>query len=115
MAREIRFDQIDEYIGKQLETLVRVATLQAETKLKERTPVDTGRLRESWQRTLEPYKGSVFNNLPYAAPVVAGTDFPRSWGGQYRTRRGAEPFLDIVAKDVQTWTLEQAARLGRDQ
>ena len=115
MTREIRFDQIDEYVGKQLETLVRVATLQAETKLKERTPVDTGRLRQSWQRTLEPYKGSVFNNLPYAAPVVAGTDFPPSWGGQYRTRRGAEPFLDIVAKDVQTWTLEQAARLGRDQ
>jgi hypothetical protein len=116
MVRIIRFEDIGIYCENQIKTLVSTATLQAEVKLKERTPVGpTGRLRISWQTVLEPYTGRVFNNLPYAAPVVAGTNFPPSWGGQYRTRQGAEPFLDIVAKDVQTWTLQQAARLGRDQ
>ena len=115
MARKIRLDQIGDYSREKLSQLVRVAVLQAETDLKKRTPVDTGRLRNSWQKTIEPLNGVVFNNLPYAAPVVAGQNFPSSWGGTYRTRQGAEPFLDIVAKDVQTWTLEQAARLGRDQ
>lgn len=114
MARQIRVDQIDDYAKEQISKLVRAATLQAETKLKQLTPVDTGRLRLSWQTTVEPFNGSVFNNLPYAAPVVAGVNLPRSWGGQYRTRQGAEPFLDIVAKDVQTWTETQAAKIGRE-
>jgi hypothetical protein len=114
MARQIRLQDIDPYIKGQISKLVRVATLQAETKLKELTPVDTGRLRLSWQKTVEPFSGSVFNNLPYAAPVVAGVNLPPSWGGQYRTRQGAEPFLDVVAKDVQTWTETQAAKIGRE-
>ena len=114
MARQIRIDQIDDYAKEQISKLVRAATLQAETKLKELTPVDTGRLRLSWQKTVEPFNGSVFNNLPYAAPVVAGVNYPQSWGGQYRTKQGAEPFLDIVAKDVQTWTEAQADKIGRE-
>lgn len=114
MARQIKFDQIGNYAKDQVSKLVRVTVLQAETKLKLRTPVDTGRLRLSWQTTVERFSGSVFNNLPYAAPVVAGVGLPPSWGGQYRTRQGAEPFLDIVAKDVQTWAEAQAAKIGRE-
>lgn len=112
--REIRLDQIDDYAREQLVKLVRAGTLEADRKLKERTPVDTGRLRSSWQTQVGELEGSVSNNLPYAAPVIAGTDLPASWGGQYRSRQGAEPFLDIVAKDVQTWMESQAARIGRD-
>jgi hypothetical protein len=114
MARIIKLDQIDEYVQEQVSKLVRTGVLQAETQLKERTPVDTGRLRLSWQKTVEPLRGSVFNNLPYAAPVVAGVNYPPSWGGQYRTRQNAEPFLDIVAKDVQTWMEAQASKIGRE-
>jgi len=114
MARIIKLNQIDEYVQEQVSKLVRVGVLQAEAQLKERTPVDTGRLRLSWQKTVEPLRGSVFNNLPYAAPVVAGVNYPPSWGGQYRTRQNAEPFLDIVAKDVQTWMEAQAFKIGRE-
>ena len=114
MARIIKLNQIDDYCKDQINKLVRAGVLQAENQLKERTPVDTGRLRESWQKVVEPYTGSVFNNLPYAAPVVAGTNFPSSWGGQYRTRQGAVPFLDIVAKDLQTWVQTQATKIGRE-
>ena len=114
MTRQIRLDQIGGYAIEQVEKLIRVSTLQAETKLKERTPVDTGRLRNNWQKTVEPLVGTVFNNLPYAEPVVAGQNFPPSWGGQYRTRVGAEPFLDIVAKDVQTYMETEAKRIAKD-
>ena len=114
MARKIKLDQIGDYSREKLSQLVRVAVLQAETDLKKRTPVDTGRLRNSWQKTIEPLNGVVFNNLPYAAPVVAGQNFPPSWGGKYQTRQGAEPFLDIVAKNTQTWIDQNARRISRD-
>ena len=112
--REIRLDQIDDYAREQLVKLVKVGTLQAESKLKERTPVDTGRLKGAWQTQIGELEGTVSNNVEYAAPIIAGTNLPASWGGQYRTRQGAEPFLDIVAKDVQTWMESQAARIGRE-
>ena len=109
MARQIKLDQIDDYAREQLELLIRTATLEAEARLKVRTPVDTGRLRSNWQITQEPLRGSVFNNLPYAAPVIAGTNLPPSWQGVQRT----EPFLDIVAKDIQTYVEREAGRIGR--
>jgi len=114
MARKIKLAQIGDYSSKKVSQLVRAAVLQAETDLKQRTPVDTGRLKNSWQKTIEPLNGVVFNNLPYAAPVVAGQNFPPSWGGKYRTRQGAEPFLDIVAKNTQTWIDQNARRISRD-
>jgi len=109
MARQIKLDQIDDYAREQLELLIRTATLEAEKRLKNRTPVDTGRLKANWQITQEPLRGSVFNNLPYAAPVIAGTNLPPSWQGVQRT----EPFLDIVAKDIQTYVEREAGRIGR--
>jgi len=112
--RRIRINQIASYSEGKIRQLVSAATLQAEEKLKDRTPVDTGRLRASWQRTIKPLEGTVFNNLSYAEPVVAGQNYPASWGGQYRTRQGAEPFLDIVTKDVQTWIESNASRISAD-
>jgi len=109
MARQIRLDQIDDYAREQLEVLIRTATLEAEKRLKKRTPVDEGRLVNNWQVKQEPLRGSVFNNLPYAAPVIAGTNLPPSWQGIQRT----EPFLDIVAKDIQTYVEIEAERIGR--
>ena len=115
MARKIRLDQIDEYIEGKLSELVRSGTLETERRLKLLTPVDTGRLRSGWQRTIEPREGTVFNNLPYAEPVVAGRNLPPSWGGQYRTRQGAQPFLDLVAKDMTTWFNKEANRIAGGQ
>lgn len=114
MARQIRLDQVGGYARDQVSKLVRVTVLETDRRLKLNTPVDTGRLRASWQTTVETFSGSVFNNLPYAPPVVAGVNLPPSWGGQYRTRQGAEPFLDMVAKDVQTWSEAQASKIGRE-
>mgnify|MGYP001165074852 FL=1 len=53
------------------------------------TPVETGVLIGSWQQTMDsPKQGRVFNNLDYAAPVIAGEDLPPSWGGKFRTAQG---------------------------
>ena len=109
MAKTIRLDQIDDYAREQIKTLVKVATLEADRRLKLNTPVDTGRLRSNWQIKQEELRGSVFNNLPYAAPVVAGVNLPPSWQGIQRTT----PFLDSVAKDIQTYIDTEAGRIGR--
>jgi hypothetical protein len=112
VASQIRIDQIDNYSRGNLEKLVAAATLYADGQLKEKTPVDTGRLRSSWQKEINGFNGRVFNNLTYAEPVVAGTSLPPSWGGQYRTRQGAQPYLDMVAKNVQTYVIAEATRIG---
>lgn len=77
------------------EEVVRRATITLHSKLKLYeaasrggigTPVDTGVLIGNWQMTMDsPKQGRVFNNLEYAAPVIAGEDLPPSWGGRYRT------------------------------
>lgn len=113
MARQIRIDQIDDYARDQIRTLIKAATLEADRRLKLLTPVDTGRLRSNWQIEQQEFSGTVYNNLPYAEPVVAGTGLPPSWGGEYRTRQGAAPFLAVVQKDIQTYVNTEADRIGR--
>ena len=83
-----------------LEQVVKEATITLHSKLKLYeaasrggigTPVDTGVLIGNWQKTMDsPKQGRVFNNLEYAAPVIAGENLPPSWGGQYRTRQGTK-------------------------
>ena len=70
MARIIKLNQIADFMGGQVDQLVRAMTLEGERRLKEETPVDTGRLRNSWQTQIEPRLGKISNNLEYAEPVV---------------------------------------------
>jgi len=49
MAKEIKLSQIGDYMEGQIEQLLRVTVLEADGKLKEKSPVDTGRFRVSWQ------------------------------------------------------------------
>ena len=69
MARVIKLNQIADFMEGQVDQLVRAVTLEGEKRLKEETPVDTGRLRNNWQTTIEPKLGTISNNLPYAEPV----------------------------------------------
>jgi hypothetical protein len=41
--------QIGNYMGDQLEKLLRVTVLETDSRLKQQSPVDTGRFRFSWQ------------------------------------------------------------------
>ncbi len=49
MARTIRVGDIGDYANQQMEKLLRVAVLETDSRLKQASPVDTGRFRVSWQ------------------------------------------------------------------
>ena len=49
MARTIAIGDIGDYANQQLEKLLRVAVLETDSRLKQESPVDTGRFRASWQ------------------------------------------------------------------
>jgi len=56
---------------------------------------------------------SVHNNLPYAEPL-AGSSYPPSWGGQYRSKQASPGWVQSVAKDVQGRVIAAAAKIGRE-
>jgi hypothetical protein len=100
MAREIRLDQIGDYVEQQMEKLLRVAVLETDSRVKMLSPVDLGRFRASWQVGENAAPGgqkpegaypnqlpierlgygrerignvySVHNNLPYAEKLATG-------------------------------------------
>ena len=115
MARQIKLSQIGDYASEQYEKLLRAAVFETDRRVKAASPVDTGRLRASWQigensasGGLKPegqYNGaitpperinysqeklgnvySVHNNLPYAEPVLTGNNLPPSWNGIWRSK-----------------------------
>lgn len=99
MARALKIG-FGEYLEELTECVVKETTIDLHSKLKLYeaasnggigTPVDTGVLIGNWQMTLDnPRQGRVFNNLEYAAPVIAGENLPPSWDGEYRTRQGTQ-------------------------
>lgn len=120
MAREIPLDQIGDYYRESIRILVAATTLEAEKRLKEKTPVRVvfegepkggGRLRKSWQS--DPKKGEVTNNVEYAEPVVYGTNLPPSWKGKYRTRQNTVPgFPDLIAKELESWAQREYNKIA---
>jgi hypothetical protein len=131
MARgKIKISQIGDYIEDRLNTLLRVTVLETDTRLKQASPVDTGRFRASWQvgENAAPGKGaspgnynrqypiqrtgysqermgnvySVHNNLPYAERLSQG------WSDQ-----APGGWVQGIAKDMQANVLKNAARIGR--
>jgi len=115
MAREIPLSQIGNYIEGQYEKLLRVAVFETDRRVKEASPIDTGRLRVSWQIGQNSASGgikpegqystaitppdrinysqeklgniySIHNNLPYVEPVLTGKNLPPSWNGTWRSK-----------------------------
>jgi hypothetical protein len=131
MAREIRLDQISDYVEGRMNQLLRVTVLETDKRLKSASPVDTGRFKVSWQvgenaapGTGKPpgnYSGdppierigysqekvgniySVHNNLPYAEPLANGSSDQASPG-----------WVQGIAKDMQSFVLNNAAKIGRE-
>ena len=111
MARQIRLDQIDDVMREAIEDLVAATTLQWTLRVKNATPVDTGRLRAAWQTDIKPLQGTVTNNLPYAEPVCFGVNLPPSWGGTYRTRQQTVPgFPELIGKELEIYINRQFGR-----
>jgi hypothetical protein len=115
MVRKIELNQIGSLLDHQVQTLVKAATLEATKRLKEKTPVDKGRLRNDWKPDLsEPYKGKIRNTMEYAEPVCYGTNLPPSWKGKYRTRQEVVPgFPDLIAKELEPWIKTEYKKIVR--
>ena len=115
MARRINLSQIGNFSQDKYEQLLREVVLLTDRRLKDGSPVDTGRLRMSWsigENSTPGYDpgpqngvagitpprrlnygteraGNVYhihNSLPYAEPVLYGTSLPPSWNGSWRSR-----------------------------
>ena len=54
MTRQIRIDQIPDVMEEAVIDLVAATTLEWTRRVKKATPVDTGRLRNSWQTEIKP-------------------------------------------------------------
>lgn len=131
MARNIKLEQVGDYVTEQFEKLLRVAVLETDSRLKLASPVDTGRFRASWQVGENAASGgevgpgvygqvpaitrigygqervgniySVHNNLPYAEPLANGTS------------KQAQPgWVQGIAKDIQGFVQTNANRIGRE-
>lgn len=129
--RKIPFSQIGSYSEDQFKKLLRVTVLETDRRLKQESPVDTGRFRASWAigENSAPFEGeppgqygdappkavnytlgneqlgnvySIHNNLPYAEPLARG-----------HSQQAPKGWVQGIAKDMQTWVDQQANKIGR--
>ena len=114
MTRQIRIDQIPDVMEEAVIDLVAATTLEWTKRVKKATPVDTGRLRNSWQTEIKPTSGTIINNLSYAEPVCFGENLPPSWGGRYRTRQETTAgFPELIGKELQQWADDEYNKIKR--
>tara|TARA_R100000455_G_C6178861_1_gene57469 strand:- start:84 stop:434 length:351 start_codon:yes stop_codon:yes gene_type:complete len=114
MSRKIRLDQIDDVMKEAIEKLVASTTLQWTVRVKNATPVDTGRLRAAWETNIKPLEGTVTNNVVYAEPVCFGLNKPKSWGGKYRTRQNTvEGFPELIGKELEKYARAEYEKIKR--
>jgi hypothetical protein len=114
MTRNIKLGEIGDFMGEQIQELVKITTLEWGARVKERTPVESGRLKIAWQSKIEPYEGVVSNNVEYAEPVCFGNNLPPSWKGEFKTRQGTVAgFPELIGKELESWTQQQYERIKR--
>lgn len=131
MARRINLDQIGSYATEKYEQLLRVTVLETDSRLKQASPVDTGRFRLSWAISEQGTPGydagpqtspsgitpprrldyqveragnvyHIHNNLPYAEPLANGHSIQAPAG-----------WTDVIAREMTAWAKQQADRIGR--
>ena len=114
--RDVPFDKMPEYWQEKGDEFMRLLILDADKAIKLNTPVDTGRMRASWQvaqggavsgeapegkhgkKVTKPNKKnyqkekfgetySIHNNLPYAEANAGRGPYPPSWGGKFRSKK----------------------------
>lgn len=104
MARIIKISDIDDYVLGQVEKLLSVVVLETDRRLKEQSPVKTGRFRSSWQKAkYDTFSHAVFNNLAYAERLSQG------W-----SKQAPAGWVQLIAKDMQLYADTQASRIGRE-
>jgi hypothetical protein len=131
MARRINLSQIGSYSTEKYEQLLRVVVMETDSRLKQGSPVDTGRFRMSWAISEQgtpgydagPQAGGgsitpprrldyqveraggvyhIHNSLPYAEPLANG-----------RSPKAPAGWTDLIAREMTQWARAEASRIGR--
>ena len=131
MTRRINLSQIGSYSTEKFEQLLRVTVFETGSRLKQGSPVDTGRFRLSWAISetgtpgydAGPQTGAsgitpprrldyqverlggvyhIHNNLPYAEPLANGHS-PKAPAG----------WTDLIAREMTAWARQEADHIGR--
>ena len=132
MTRRINLSQIGSYSTEKFEQLLRVTVFETDSRLKQGSPVDTGRFRLSWAisetgtpgydagpqtgvsgitppRRLDyqtERAGGVYhihNSLPYAYRLAY-----ENW-----SKQAPAGWTDLIAREMTAWAKQEADRIGR--
>ena len=133
MARAIRVNQIGEYVQGRLEQLLRVTVLETDARLKDESPVKTGRFKGGWAigQNAAPYQGpppgdyGSGNPPPKAVNYVLGQEKLGNIYSVHNNLPYAEPlangsskqappgWVQGIAKDLQGFVRTNAARISQ--
>ena len=133
MARAIRVDQIGEYVQGRLEQLLRVTVLETDARLKDESPVKTGRFKGGWAigQNAAPYQGpppgdyGSGNPPPKAVNYVLGQEKLGNIYSVHNNLPYAEPlangsskqaplgWVQGITKDLQGFVRTNAARISQ--
>ena len=125
---------IGNYMGDQLEKLLRVTVLETDSRLKQQSPVDTGRFRVSWQIGQNAADGVPAPEGSYGTGITPpkGSNYQpgqEKLGNYYSVHNNlpyTEPlangsskqapagWVQGIAKDIQGFVRANADRIGRE-
>jgi len=132
VARRINLSQIGSYSQEKYEKLLRVVVFETDSRLKQESPVDTGRFRLSWAISEQGTPGydagpqtspsgitpprrldyqveraggvyHIHNSLPYAEALANGY-----------SKKAPAGWTDRIAREMTAWAQQQAKRIGRE-
>ena len=133
MARRINLSQIGSYSQEKYEKLLRAVVFETDSRLKQESPVDTGRFRLSWAISEQGTPG--YDAGPQTSP--SGITPPRRLdyqveraGGVYHihnslpyayrlayenwSKQAPAGWTDRIAREMTAWAQQQAKRIGRE-
>jgi len=131
MARRINLADFGNYSLQKYEQLLRATVLETDSRLKNESPVDTGRFRLSWAISEQGTPGydaghqaspsgitpprrldyqveraggvyHIHNSLPYAERLAGGS-----------SKQALAGWTDRIAREMTAWARQQADRIGR--
>ena len=128
MAKKVTIGQWSNELRDDYERLLQAAVLHTDSMLKEESPVDTGRFRNSWQigeNGTGEYEGeegggeneprgmnynpgnekigntyTIHNSLPYAEALATG-----------HSKQASPGWIEQIAKDMQSWVNQTAGNI----
>jgi hypothetical protein len=133
MAKEIKLTQIAGYMEDQVERLLRTTVLETDSRLKEGSPVDTGRFRVSWQvgensANSTPAPKGDYKGTPASlkgSNYRAGQEKLGNYYSIHNNLPYAEPlangysqkapagWVDLIAKEMQAYVKSQYEKIKR--